>query len=194
VARRRNKYYSRCLRVRCLDPLRIRLFACVICLSILTPGLSGNVLASTSDTTHSAANESAQHAKGKLSLNLEDLLQSPFDYQRGNRSDPFVPFISVRAIEDQSENEKEILTGMRLFEPGQLNLVAITTGGPKPVALVQDSTGKGYIIKEGLEIGRRGVIKSIMPNIVTIEESFQNSAGQKRKRTIEMVLRKEGDK
>jgi type IV pilus assembly protein PilP len=157
-------------------------------------GHSDGVWASTNDATRTAAEGVTKQAEDKPSQEFNVLLQSAFDYQRGNRPDPFVPFISERAIEEQGDKEEEMLSGMRLFEPGQLNLVAITIGGSAPVALVQDSTGKGYIIKEGLAIGRRGVIKSIMPNIVIIEESFQNIAGQERKRTIEMVLRKEGDK
>ena len=191
---RKNKFNTTCQSSKRLDLLRPRFFAGIICLSLLSPAFSSTVLASTNNAAHSTAAESAKQVQVRKSLALDKLLQSPFDYQRGNRPDPFVPFISERVIEEQNESTKEVLTGMRLFEPGQLSLVAITTGGDGPVALVQDSTGKGYIIKEGLEIGRRGVIKSIMPNIVTIEESFQNSVGQKRKRTIEMVLRKEGDK
>lgn len=140
------------------------------------------------------ANENGQQAKVTEDLQLDTILQSPFTYNRANRFDPFVPFISEQILSGQADDKKEVLTGMRLFEPGQLSLVAISTGGEQPLALVQDSTGKGYILKEGIAIGRKGLVKSIMPNSVTIEEEFLNSTGQKRNRTVPMVLRKEGEK
>ena len=168
------------------------LACCVVCLALIFT-LSGEVWSLTADAEQ-LANGSTKQVEEKEIPKLSEILHSDFNYKRGNRSDPFVPFISERSTTEQSGTEEEILSGMRLFEPGQLTLVAITTGGFKPFALVQDSTGKGYIVEEGLAIGRRGVIKSIMPNIVTIEESFQSSAGQERKRTMQMVLRKEGEK
>lgn len=134
-----------------------------------------------------------QPSVGQVNINNISALGSGFIYQRGNRSDPFVPFISERTTTQQIETE-ELLTGMRLFEPGQLNLVAISFGGNNPIALVQDSTGKGYILKEGIAIGRKGVITSIMANSVIIEESFLTSSGEKKTRSIKMVLRKEGEK
>ncbi len=164
--------------------------ACVI--GTLVLGLTGECWAVTTDGAQKT-DATAQQAEDKNPPNLEDILRSNFAYKRGNRPDPFLPFISEQTVSERIETE-EVLSGMRLFEPGQLKLVAITTGGLSPLALVQDSTGKGYILEKGIAIGRRGIIKSIVPNAVIIEESFLSSAGQKRNRTIEMILRKEGEK
>ncbi|MEJ2033583.1 MAG: hypothetical protein P8Y63_11210 [Deltaproteobacteria bacterium] len=115
-----------------------------------------------------------------------------FVYQREGRSDPFVPFIPEKLIEAPVD-EKE-LTGMRRFEPGQLTLVSIVFTESKPLAMVQDSTGKGYIITKGSKIGRSGVVSEIIPNEVVIEQKMLTTTGEKRTRTVEMVLRKEGEK
>lgn len=85
------------------------------------------------------------------------------------------------------------LTGMQLFEPGQLTLVAILFSGQEAIAMVEDSTGMGHIIKVNDKIGRRGEVKEIIPNTVIIEESSLTTSGSKRLTTTEMVLRKEGD-
>ena len=59
---------------------------------------------------------------------------APFVYQLENRPDPFVPFITEKAATanvDMNEiiESDEQLTGMQLFEPGQLNLVALLQTG-----------------------------------------------------------------
>lgn len=171
------------------------------CLKLLTcfglfmiVGSPATAQALTPDKAQASPAPANQKGAGDGPHDLSEITLSDFVYQRGNRPDPFTPFISEQTVTDQIKTEEEVLTGMRLFEPGQLTLVAITSSGRTPLALVQDSTGKGYILKQGLAIGRKGIVKSIMPNAVLIEESFLNSAGQKRNRAIKMVLRKEGEK
>lgn len=85
------------------------------------------------------------------------------------------------------------LTGMQLYEPGQLTLVAILFSGQEAIAMVEDSTGMGHTIKVKDKIGRRGEVKAIVPNTVVIEEATQTTSGSTRLTTTEMVLRKEGD-
>jgi len=125
---------------------------------------------------------------------LAKLLKEPFSYETKNRSDPFTPFIYVQMIQAHEAEETKSLTGMQLFEPGQLNLVAILFSGDQAMAMVQDSTGKGYVIKKGTKIGRRGEVSNVLPNAVVIKEWFLSSSGKKLYRDNEMVLRKEGGK
>jgi type IV pilus assembly protein PilP len=126
---------------------------------------------------------------------LEELLQAPFTYRRENRQDPFMPFLTEATGPTQlAPTEDAPLSGMQLFEPGQLTLVAILFSGQGAIAMVEDSTGMGHIIRVKDKIGRRGEVKAIVPNSVVIEESSQTTSGSKRLSTTEMVLRKEGDK
>ena len=60
-------------------------------------------------------------------------------------------------------------------------------------AMVEDTTGKGYILRTGMEIGRRGIITSIQSNKVTIEETAFTRAGKKLTSNIVMLLKKEGE-
>ncbi len=130
---------------------------------------------------------------------LTELLKTYFTYERENRADPFAPFIKKQKKKAKVQGksgepiEEEILTGMQLFEPGQLKLVSIVFAGERVLAMVQDSVGKGYIVKKGTKIGRRGIIEEIMPNVVVIKQWSLTFGGQKRYKNIEMVLRKEGD-
>ena len=115
-----------------------------------------------------------------------------FEYLIEGRNDPFVPFISEKsqaAKIDEILPVEDQLTGMQLFEPGQLNLVAIVMADENDFAMVEDTTGKGYILQTGMEIGRRGIVTSIQSNKVTIEETAFTRAGKKLTSNIVMLLK-----
>ena len=82
---------------------------------------------------------------------------------------------------------------MQLFEPGQLTLVALLQSESEDIAMVQDFTGKGYMLTEGTKIGRKGVVKDIAPNTVIIEETAETRAGKKIITKVVMTLKKEGE-
>ena len=120
-----------------------------------------------------------------------------FEYKIEDRGDPFMPFLVETKKPDVDMNEvidvDGELTGMQLFEPGQLTLVAIVESAEKRFAMVQDFTGKGYVITKGIKIGRRGVITDIVPNQVIIEETAYTRAGKKLTNEIVMYLKQEGE-
>lgn len=124
---------------------------------------------------------------------LKAVLAQPFTYQRENRTDPFMPFVTEVTVKAPVEEAVGELSGMRQFEPGQLNLVAILFSQEKPVAMVEDSLGKGYVLHQGTLIGRHGVVAEIRPNAVIINQSVLSTGDTQRTVTVEMVLRKEGD-
>ena len=124
--------------------------------------------------------------------------ESRFEYILENRPDPFVPFLTEKAATvnvDMNEviDKKEPLSGMQLFEPGQLTLVALMQKGSEDIAMVEDFTGKGYVLTEGIKIGRRGVVKDIATNSVLIEETAVTRAGKKIITEVMMILKKEGE-
>jgi type IV pilus assembly protein PilP len=129
-------------------------------------------------------------------ISVETSNHELFDYVIEGRSDPFIPFISEKsqtAKMDEILPIKDQLTGMQLFEPGQLNLVAIVMVEDNDFAMVEDTTGKGYVLRSGMEIGKRGIVTSIQSNKVTIEETAFTRAGKKLTSNIVMLLKKEGE-
>lgn len=132
-----------------------------------------------------------------ISANMNASTQ--FEYQLENRADPFVPFISEKAAVssvnmDEIIDNAEPLTGMQLFEPGQLTLVALLKNGVENLAMVEDFTGKGYVLTIGAKVGKRGVVKNIAPQSVIIEETAVTRAGKKTVTEVVMLLKKEGEK
>lgn len=120
-----------------------------------------------------------------------------FEYRIEGRADPFMPFITERSTRNENPDEiieeDKILTGMQLFEPSQLTLVALMATENDKFAMVQDFTGKGYVIKEGTKIGRRGVVAEIAPDRVIIEETARTRSGEILTNKIAMVLKQEGE-
>ncbi len=149
-------------------------------------------------TSHSyavPAVTSDQKTPGEEQLTLPENSDT-FEYQLEDRPDPFVPFLTEK-IPNLDPNEiisnNENLTGMQLFEPGQLNLVALIRTGEQYIAMVEDFNGKGYVIEEGIKIGRRGVVRAIIPNKVIVEEQAATRSGKILTNKIVMVLKKEGE-
>ena len=124
-----------------------------------------------------------------------------FNYELDNRPDPFFPFLSQDNSRDEGEGDIPIstgegkpLTGMQLFEPGQLKLVGLFKVGNRNVAMAEDVTGKGYRLDEKMLIGRYGVINRIRDEQVEITESYKTKSGRIVTKQIVMRLKKEGEK
>lgn len=126
--------------------------------------------------------------------------KAKFDYQLDNRPDPFYPFISKEAASKKNEDEiideesGVVLEGMQLLEPGQLRLVAVMGRGTGMIAMAEDVTGKGYVLREGMPIGRRGQIVSIENDRVVIMETARTRAGREISNEVIMTLKKEEKK
>ena len=115
----------------------------------------------------------------------------PFLYNR-DRPDPFFPFLSQEIMKAEAKAKAE-LAGTQKFEPAQLTLVAIVSGKRGFLAMVQDSSGIGYVLRKGTKIGETGEVIQIAQDRVIIEQ-VKNVTGERTSRKIEMILSKEGEK
>ncbi|MDG4475358.1 hypothetical protein [Thiovibrio frasassiensis] len=148
---------------------------------------AGNIASAQTEpaTPSSTSENSAQSLETALATGQPP----PFVYNR-ERPDPFFPFLSKEIMKAQAE-----LTGTQKFEPGQLTLVAIVSGKRGLIAMVQDSSGVGYVLRKGTKIGETGKVVQIAQDKVIIEQSLKNVTGDDSiTRKIEMTLSKEGDK
>jgi type IV pilus assembly protein PilP len=140
-----------------------------------------------------------QNSQSALSTIDDKSNQNFYSYNTEGRSDPFKPFMSPKSSATSVPDPNEIvdvannLTGMQLFEPGQLTLVGVILSSREPIALVEDQTKKGYILKPGDFIGKRGVVSFIDNQQMVITETAKTRAGKALKTTTTMRLKKEGD-
>jgi hypothetical protein len=102
--------------------------------------------------------------------------EEPF-YDPTDRRDPFRPY----ALSIQPRNPEGPRTPLQQYELSQLRLVAIVSDGQEPRAVVEDSTGLGYIVRLGTPIGTNsGRVQAIEPGRVVIEEWPVDVFGERR--------------
>ncbi len=146
--------------------------------------------------------EQSKTAIKELPLPLGNTEESEgYAYILEGRPDPFKPFISEKAaaaipisIPDRIlEPDRAALSGLQLFEPGQLTLVAIVVAEEYDFAMVEDTIGKGYVVRKGTKVGKRGQVTRIDSNKVIIEETAFTQTGKKLTSNVVMLLKKEGE-
>jgi len=122
-------------------------------------------------------------------------LDEPFSYNPRNRIDPFKPFLQKILPRLRRAKQALPLTPLQKLSKTELQngLVAIIWGQLGKRALVQDSSGKGYIVQQGTPVGQNGIVKQILPDRVIIEETSFDSSKHERKREITLRL-KRGEK
>lgn len=109
-------------------------------------------------------------------------------YDPTQHRDPFrAPSLTTTQVVDNAPR-----TPLERYELGQLKLVGIVTETGSARAMVEDAAGLGYIVTTGTPIGSSGgVVTSIEPRRVLIEEHVTNFYGDKEPKQIVMELPKE---
>jgi type IV pilus assembly protein PilP len=119
-------------------------------------------------------------------------------YKPAGRVDPFEPLFQIKGDKSISgrghstlrDSRKDKLTPLEKLDISQLKLTAIITG-PQNIAMVQEATGKGYVVKKGTYIGiNSGRIVEINKNEIIIEEEVEDILGKIVVRKRELKLQK----
>jgi len=109
-------------------------------------------------------------------------------YDSKGRIDPFIPLVKEEPVKVEKTalidakgevREKRAKTPLEKIELSQLQLKAIILAPSGNKALVEESTGKGYIIRKGTYIGRHdGKVIKILKDKVVVEELKENYEGK----------------
>jgi type IV pilus assembly protein PilP len=121
--------------------------------------------------------------KKRAGLPAADSLQkqvavNSFSLHEGWSVDPFEP-----AWGDKSRGAAKPVskprTPLEALDPSQLKLVGVMLSDTGDKALVEDASGKGYVIREGAHIGRHaGRVSRILKDRVIIEEEIEDAHGK----------------
>lgn len=115
-------------------------------------------------------------------------------YSRKGRIDPFEPFLRQPEpdvpTEEQARLERRTpRTPLEKIDLSQLKLTAVLRTPTKTKALVQESSGKGYIVSEGTYIGNKGgQVSEISKNQIMVEEKYLDVFGKVSVRERELKL------
>jgi type IV pilus assembly protein PilP len=130
-------------------------------------------------------------------VRVEPPLATSYAYNPQGKPNPFQPLVvekpsgppPKKKVEQAAKKEKEVLgTPLERLELAALKLVAVVWNIPHPRAMVEDSTGKGYILSLGTRVGKnQGQVTQITSAGVIITEKVEGADGKLR--TLETPLR-----
>lgn len=115
-------------------------------------------------------------------------------YNPEGKTDPFVPLFKEGIISGQEKQSKERRiprTPLEMVDLGQLKLVAIMHAQSGNKALVEEASGKGYIVAKGSYMGiNSGRVVKILKDSIIIEEEAENIMGKRIIQERELKLQK----
>ena len=106
--------------------------------------------------------------------------------------DPFKPYAAlVVGPSAPKKNRFGQIIPILNFELSQFSVKGIIIGLKENTALIVDPTGKPYVVKRGMEIGRNvGKITRITPTYIEVFEQYRDEAGKLKKNTTKLMLPK----
>jgi type IV pilus assembly protein PilP len=109
-----------------------------------------------------------------------------YSYDPTGKRDPFRSFIA----EQQQARAKEERGPLEQFDLSQLTVVAVVWGTERPRALVQDPSGRDYVVQEGTPIGKNtGTVLRIHDTSVLVRETYVDYLGAQTTKEIEMRVK-----
>ncbi|MBW2305749.1 MAG: pilus assembly protein PilP [Deltaproteobacteria bacterium] len=107
-----------------------------------------------------------------------------YRYVAEDKRDPFRPFIILARVKGEPP-----LPPLQRYDIAQLRLVGLILMGENSSAMVEDASGKGYVVSRGTRIGRRnGVVVRIEKDRVIVEEQYKDSAGNMKSKEVSIKL------
>jgi len=117
-------------------------------------------------------------------------------YNPSGKVDPFVPLFQeksvAKALVAGSKRERSIpRTPLEMIELNQLKLTAIIMSSLGNKALVEEASGKGYVIEKGTLLGTKwGKVSEIKKDTVIVDEQEESVTGEITVQRKEMKLQK----
>ena len=118
-------------------------------------------------------------------------------YNPIGKVDPFAPLYKEEAkkktedIVAKAKEPERPRTPLEKLDLAQLKLTAIVTAKNQKRALVEEASGKGYVVEVGTKIGlERGTVVAIDPDRIIIENEAKNDFGKMTIRKRELKLQK----
>ena len=117
----------------------------------------------------------------------------PDKYVASGKIDPFEPLFKDKpvSVKEKKPKKRTPMTPLERIDLSQLKLVGIIMASSGNRALVEESSGKGYVIRKGTYIGiNSGKVVKIVKEKVLVEEEFEDVFGKTKLRQREITLPK----
>src|SRR5512143_321666 len=125
------------------------------------PGVTAQQLSPAPDAQANPAAAAGRKTESAMAVTDDQVaallnIQAPPPYNPKGKADPFEPFIKdegQQVAKSMRPKKRTPQTPLEQIELGQLKLVAIIAAVTGNRALVEESSGKGYILREGTYVG-----------------------------------------
>jgi len=143
------------------------------------------------DTEKKDGKQSAASSESADLVAVADRL--PELYNPKGKIDPFLSPVKSKAEREQNKqkNTKRRIprTPLEKIDISQMKLTAIVQSSKGNLGLIEESSGKGYVVSAGAYIGLNGgKIKKILSDRLIIEEEAENVFGKMKVQDIEVRL------
>ncbi|NCC25565.1 MAG: hypothetical protein EOM25_10280 [Deltaproteobacteria bacterium] len=116
-----------------------------------------------------------------------------YRYSATGKEDPFVPFLRQQEEVAVTRDPGRPLTPLEQVEVTQLRVVGIMwrpDDAAESVAMVELPDGKGFVLRQGLKVGRNGgEVTSISQEAVVVREEYVDIFGKPQVREVPLKLR-----
>jgi type IV pilus assembly protein PilP len=113
-------------------------------------------------------------------------IERSYGYDATGKRDPFRSFILDRLNEDGQQAKGPL----EEYDLSQLAVVGVVWDAVRPRALVEDPSGRGYVVQEGTAMGKNeGRVITINDNLVLVRETYVDYVGDKTTKDIPMRIR-----
>ncbi len=121
-----------------------------------------------------------------------EVVQYLYNYNPVGKRDPF------RSPIDEPKKTDELLSDVGCPDPlcqfdlEQLTLVAVVSGDANPVAMLEDATKVGHIVRRNTKVGKQGgKVSQILRDCIEITEFFLAPDGKKVPNRVSICVKKE---
>ncbi len=131
----------------------------------------------------------------EISKLVKESMEATGGYDSKGRFDPFEPLLKddpQQGITTAKSRKKRVpQTPLERVAISQLKLSAIMRSSKGNSAIVEDASGKGYVVRKGTYVGlNSGQVTRISKSSVMIEEEIEDVSGEFRVQNIELKLQK----
>ena len=150
--------------------------------------------------------ENEQKGLSRL-LEIWDKQGKEFIFTTENKGDPFMPAVTSESVEKANVLSGKALTPLQKMDLSTIKLVAVIISGKESMALVEDTTQMGYIVRVGTYMGTNngrvvgiypaetGMVKEVReivhPARIEVKETIQTYLGTTKARVVIIPLKGE---
>ena len=125
---------------------------------------------------------------------LAEAVQYTYSYNPVGKRDPFRSPIDERKNEKGADGPANDLCPEPLcqFDLEQLTLVAVVSGDANPVAMLEDASKVGHIVRRNTKVGKQGgKVSQILRDCIEVTEFFLTPDGKKVPNRVSICVKKE---